>query len=341
MIADQDSPVLVEIWRGDAVESQHRGIAVAVDVEGRVVFAAGDAQRVVYPRSALKFFQSIPLLESGAADFFNLTAAEIALACASHGAEDLHLRALHGWLARLNLGVDDLECGADMPLIQSVAHDLIRSGDEPTRAHQNCSGKHAAMLTLARFMEADLPGYSDYHHPVQRAWMTTLSELIEADVRAMPWERDGCGMPAVRMPLQQLAAAFARYADGKLAQPGARGAAMARILAALRAHPRMLAGAEQCGTDVILATQGRVLVKAGAEGVYGGVIPHLGMGFALKVDDGAGRAQSAALGGMLAKLGALDNAAKTRLARHFEPRIVNSQGYDTGRIAAARWWTAG
>ncbi len=212
-IATQDNPVLVEVHRGDCVESSHRGSVVAVDIAGRVVFSAGQVERSIYPRSALKIFQAIPLVQSGAADHFGLTPAEIALACASHNAEECHTRAVTHWLHRLDLDVDDLECGAEPPLRTRAAHALSARGEQPTRVHHNCSGKHAGMLTLAKFMRTDTHGYSAYHHPVQRAWMQTMSALLDLDLFSLPWERDGCGLPAICMPLKQLARAFACYAD--------------------------------------------------------------------------------------------------------------------------------
>ncbi|MGI9311245.1 MAG: asparaginase, partial [bacterium] len=208
-----DNPVLVEVYRGEQVESLHRGSVAAVNADGELVLSIGNPSKSIYPRSALKIFQAIPLIESGAADRFDVTPAEIALSCASHSAEDFHLRAVREWLARLDLGVDDLECGPDLPLMERVAHALIARGEAPTRAHQNCSGKHVGMLTLAKHLGVEMRGYSEYDHPTQRAWMQTLSELAEVDAFALPWERDGCGLPAVCMPLRNLARAFARYAD--------------------------------------------------------------------------------------------------------------------------------
>lgn len=337
----QSNPVLVEVHRGERVESCHRGCALAVDAAGRVVFSTGRVSAPVYPRSALKIFQAIPLVESGAAERFALTPAEIALACASHNAEEFHTRAVIRWLRRLGHNDDDLECGPDWPLMKRAARALVARGEQPTRIHHNCSGKHAGMLTMARFLNADVHGYSEYHHPVQRAWMQTLSELIDLDVFSLPWERDGCGLPAVCMPLERLARAFACCADTR--KVGAtfgqkRGAAVARILNALRAHPEMIAGTGRCCTEVIRATAGRVLIKTGAEGVYAGVISHLGVGFALKIDDGAGRAADVAVGALLKKLGALEAASHAQLACRFEPTVVNSQGRVTGKIAPSPNW---
>ncbi len=346
------NPVLVEVHRGAQVESRHRGAAVAVDAANHVVFAIGHTEQWIYPRSALKPFQAIPLVESGAAAHFNLSAAEIALACASHSGEDLHLRAVAHWLRRLGLDGEALECGAELPLMGGVARKLLARGEQPSRMHHNCSGKHAGMLSLASFMQAPLRGYSDYHHPTQQAWMQTLSELVELEVSSLPWERDGCGVPAICMPLTKLAQAFAQYANLPVAAPqhgkatgnpkpigGARGDAMRRILDAVRAHPQMFAGAQRCCTEVIRASNGEVFLKTGAEGVYGGGVPHLGVGFALKIEDGATRAANVALGALLQKLGALKNVHARDLAQHFQPTLTNSNGKVIGKIVPSQHWT--
>ncbi|MGR3983756.1 MAG: asparaginase [Gammaproteobacteria bacterium] len=331
------NPVLVEVHRGARVESRHRGCAVAVGGDGRIVFAAGDASQAVYPRSALKWFQAIPLVESGAAAKFDLSDEEIALACASHNAEEFHTRAVTAWLRRLGRDVDDLECGAEWPMLESAAHALAARHAAPTRAHHNCSGKHAGMLTLAQFLGIEARGYCDYAHPTQQAWMRALSELAGIDVFSLAWERDGCGLPAVCMPLERLARAFAGYASpGGVG--GARGEAMTRIAAAVRAHPRMLAGSGRSCTDVLRVCEGRVLLKAGAEGVCAGAIPHLEIGFALKIDDGAGRARSVAAGALLDKLGALEADWAEQLEHHFRPAVVNSNGRVTGRVLPAAGW---
>lgn len=332
-----DNPALVEIWRKDKVESIHRGSAVVMDAKGQRLFTIGNADRHIYPRSSLKLFQAIPLVESGAADQFSLTDREIALACASHNAEKIHTDTVTSWLSRLGLGKDDLECGPTLPLSESAAHALIAKGETPTRVHQNCSGKHSGMLTMAKFLEVETKGYSGYQHPSQSAWMKAMGEVMEIDIFSLPWERDGCGLPAMYMPMDRLAFGFARYADMQgIDEPRAR--AMKRILVAVRKYPEMIAGTNRCCTAVIEKTGGKVVVKTGAEGVFGGCIPEQGIGFALKVDDGATRGSEVALGALLNKLEVLDDRMTQALAPWFEPQIVNSQGKVTGRVAASTNW---
>ncbi len=242
------------------------------------------------------------------------------------------------WLERLGLSDDDLECGPVRPGHAASADCLVREGTPPGRRHNNCSGKHMGMLTLARHLGAPTRGYSEYGHPAQRAWIEVMEDLTGLDIGLLAWERDGCGLPALCMPMDALARGFARFAvcDGG-ATP--RSVAMDRILRAIAGHPELVAGSGRCCTAVIRETHGRVLVKTGAEGMFSGVVPERGLGFVLKVDDGAWRGSEVALGGLLSALGLLDESEAEALQPWFRPDVVNSQGKVTGRIEAAERWS--
>ena len=332
------NPILAEVCRNGVVESVHRGSAIVVNDQGEIVFELGETDRLIYPRSSLKFFQAIPLVESGAADAFSLSDDEIALACASHNAEAFHVEGVVNWLTRLGLDKDDLECGPDAPLSIRAAHELVANHQPFNRSHQNCSGKHTGMLTLAKYLGASTEGYSEYHHPTQRAWMQTLSEVAEIDVTSLNWEQDGCGIPAICMPMERLAYGFAQFANFERFSPSRRDA-MARILNAVIRHPEMIAGTDRCCTAVIRETRGRVVVKTGAEAVYGGVIPDLKLGFALKVDDGGTRGSEVALGALLQAIGAVDASDMHSLSDYFTPTIRNSRNHVTGLIRPATVWS--
>ncbi len=333
----KDNPILVEVHRNNVVESVHRGSVIAVNDLGETVFSIGDVDRDIYPRSSLKLFQAIPLVESGAAEKYGLSDKELALACASHNAESEHTETVKNWLRRLDLDVDDLECGAVYPGNDSAKHQLIENKQPPGRAHHNCSGKHTGMLTLAQQLGMDTRGYSEHQHPTQQAWMQTLSELVEIDVKNLVWERDGCGLPAIYMPMERLAYGCALFANtGQVG--GARGQAMKNIISAIQDHPDMIAGMGCCCSEVIKATQGRVIVKTGAEAVYIAVIPELKLGVALKIDDGSSRGSEVALGAVLKKLGAIDSSCYQQLNLHFEPPIINSQNKVTGKVCPSGVW---
>ena len=333
------NPVVADVIRRDKIESCHRGSAVVVDGKGQIVFSIGEPQRLIYPRSSLKFFQAIPLIELGAADHYRLGSREIALACASHNAERFHTETVINWLNKLDLDPDDLECGPTRPLSEDAAWELASRREVPTRVHQNCSGKHCGMLTLAKFMGVETRGYSAYQHPTQQAWMRVLSELTGIDVFSLHWERDGCGLPAIYMPMDKLALAYSRFANIDSEKEG-RGSAMQRIADAVTQHPEMIAGSGRCCTGVITKSRGAVLVKTGAEGVFGGCVRDGGLGFALKVDDGASRGSEVMLGALLDRLDVVDSALASSLAQWFRPEIKNSQGHVTGQIVPSAIWTS-
>jgi L-asparaginase II len=304
-LARSANPVLVEATRGAMVESRHRGAFAVVDAEGRVIASAGDTERPIYARSAIKPLQAIPLVETGAAEAFGLGDAEIALACASHRGEPRHVETVTAWLARIGCSVADLECGTHLPTDERAMAELLGARGTPHAAHNNCSGKHSGFLTLARHLGLPTEGYIRYEHGVQQRMLGTLESMTGLDLGAAPRGVDGCGIPVIAVPLGNLALAMARLAD-PVDQPEPRQAACARIRAAMAAEPFMVSGTGQFGTRVISETGGRALVKTGAEGVFCGALPGEGLGIALKIDDGAGRAAEVAMAGLLARFGPLD-----------------------------------
>jgi len=304
------NPVLVEITRGPLVESVHRGAIAIVDADGGIVFALGDIDAPVYPRSSLKPVQALPLIESGAADAFGLGPEQIALACASHSGEPMHTARVAAWLERIGLGEADLACGPHPVRYEPVWRDMVRRGEAPTRIHNNCSGKHTGFLTLARHWGIATQGYERHDHPVQQAVARALGELSGID-RELPWGVDGCTAPNFALPLSGFARALARFArPDDLAEPRAR--AMLRIVEAMIAHPELVAGTGRACTILMRAAQGRVAVKTGAEGVYAAIVPERGWGIAVKIDDGAGRAAETAMAAILDSLQLLgpDEAAR-------------------------------
>ncbi|MEX2631427.1 MAG: asparaginase [Tistlia sp.] len=332
--AEAASPVLVEVTRGTLVESRHRGAFAVCDAEGRILHQAGDPERLVYPRSAIKPLQALALVESGAADAFGCTPAELALACASHDGEPLHSEAVTAWLGRLGLSPADLECGSHLPYNEAAAHALIRAGKAPGPEHNNCSGKHAGFLCVARQLGAPLEGYIDFGHPVQQTLLGILEQMGGLDLREAPRGIDGCGIPQYAMPLGNLALAMARLAD-PAGQPERRQAACLRIRAAMAAEPAMVAGERRFCTRIIRSTNGRALVKTGAEGVYGAALPERGLGIALKIEDGAGRAAEVVMGRLLRRLGLISEAEAEALQPILRPSIRNRVGRIVGEIRAA------
>ncbi len=329
------SVIAVEVWRGGRVESRHRASLALVDRSGRLVRAIGEPDPPVYPRSAIKPLQAIPLVESGAADAFGASEEELALACASHGGEPFHVRAVARWLARLGLDETALACGPQVPSHDPSARALFASGGSPGRIHNNCSGKHAGMLTLARHLGVPEAGYERPDHPVQRAIRAVLDELTDGAPLDPP-AVDGCGVPTWAMPLRALALAFARLATPEDLPPH-RAAACRRITAAMHRAPLMVAGTGRlCST--LLATAPDLVVKTGAEGVFAAARAGTGLGLALKVEDGAGRAAQVALLAALEHLRWLDDPARVALAGFARPVLPNWAGSEVGVILPAPSW---
>jgi L-asparaginase II len=327
-------PVLVEIRRGDMVESRHRGAAAVVDAAGRIVLRWGDIERPVYARSAVKPVQALPLVESGAADRFGLGDRELALACASHHGEPAHVAAVRSWLQRVGLGPDDLECGSHLPYDAAAAHALIRAGERPCPLHSNCSGKHTGFLATARHFGEPTRGYIDADHPVQRRVSQAIAEMSGLDLAAAPRGVDGCGIPVIGLPLHGLARAMARMAD-PAGLPTERGEAAKRLLVAMAAKPLMVDGTGGFATVLMQEAGERAVVKPGAEGVFCAALPGLGYGVALKIADGAGRASEVAMGAILERLGIFEGEASPALAALLRPVLRNVAGREVGSIRPA------
>ena len=328
-------PVGVEVWRGRRVESRHRVSLCVSDAAGQIVLGIGDLDQRVYPRSAIKPFQTLPLVESGAADAFHLSEEELALACASHGGEPMHVERVAAWLRRLELDEDALACGPHPPSFKEAADALVRAGRSPGRIHNNCSGKHTGMLATARHLGAPTEGYEQPGHPVQQAVAQVLRDLTELDDLGVPGT-DGCSVPTWAIPLRALARAFARLAD-PTGVPPTRAAAARRIGQAMRRHPELVAGTGRCCTAMMRALP-QAVVKTGAEGVYAAALPERGLGVTLKVEDGAGRAAEVAIIATLATLGEIGAAAAEALAPFARPTLRNYAGTIVGGIAPADGW---
>jgi L-asparaginase II len=318
---------LVELWRGDLLESVHRGHAVVCDASGEVVMAWGDPDAIVYPRSSSKMIQALPLLESGAAAAARLTPEHLALACASHQGAAIHTRRVEAWLADLGLGEGDLRCGSHMPSDKPTAEALIRAGEKPCQIHNNCSGKHAGFLTLNRHLGAG-PDYEKIDHPVQRSIHAAWEEVLEEPTAG--WGVDGCSAPNFASSLHGLGRAMASFATART-RSGTRADAQRQLVQAMIAHPDLVAGEGRACTELMRACQGRAALKTGAEGVFVGILPEQGLGIALKITDGATRASEAVIASLLVRLGVLDEAHP--VAQRLSSGVQrNWRGIQTGRI---------
>lgn len=325
-------PILVEVTRGGMVESQHNGSYVVVDGKGRVVASAGDIEMPVFPRSAIKALQCLPVIESGAADRYGFSDEEIALICSSHNGEPRHVAAALSMLAKVGLSEAAYECGAHWPLETEALHAMIQAHEKPGQIHNNCSGKHAGMLAVAQRLGADHHGYVERGHQVQRRIAEVLSAMCDVEADTLPCGIDGCSVPTWAIPLKNLAQGFARLGSGE-GVSSARQAAAARIIAAVRANPFMVAGTGRFCTKLMTKVP-RAFVKTGAEGVFCGAVPHAGLGIALKCDDGAGRASEAAFAAVLAGLDMWTVEEKTALSSFAHATLKNWRKIEVGEVKA-------
>lgn len=318
---------LVEAWRGNIRENIHRGHAVICDETGQIVQVWGDPDAVIYPRSACKMVQALPLIESGAADAFDLTTQQLALACASHQGAQMHVDAVTVWLNKIGLSHDDFRCGPQEPADIATRDTLIRAGQSPCQIHNNCSGKHAGFLTLTKHLKA-APGYDAVDHPVQVACKAALEETT--GITSPGYGIDGCSAPNFATTVHGLARAMAFFAAADAAGDR-RSQAAVRLRQAMTAFPEMVAGETRACTDLMRAMDGKVAIKTGADGVYTAIIPEKKMGVALKIADGTTRAAESAIAAILVKLGVLNPdhpAAKARMV----PDILSRRGLLAGRV---------
>ena len=327
-------PVVIEVTRGPVVESRHEGIAAVVKADGTVVDSWGDIDAAILPRSANKPIQAMAFVESGAVERFGLGNEHIALACASHSGEPRHVETVRAWLKKVGLSEADLECGTHAPRLQTRIEALAREGVLPTAAYNNCSGKHSGFLTTAVTYGEPTQGYIKYDHPVQQRLREVMSDLCGLDANAFPHGTDGCGIPTLATPLKRLAQAMAAMADPS-GLSSKRAEAAQRIRAAMNAEPFMVAGSGRFCTRINEAAPGVIQVKTGAEGVFCGMLPTLGLGVAIKMWDGAGRASEIAMATLLHHLGVLP--AEQREEALYPP-VKNVVGLLVGEMRPAKSW---
>ncbi len=287
------NPTLIEVTRGALVESAHSGAVALSDSHGRLVLSLGDVERAVYPRSSVKALQCLPLIETGAADHFGFGDEEIALACASHSGSDRHVAIAARMLEKVGVGEPALGCGAHVPMADSAARLLVTRGERPSQLHNNCSGKHAGMLATACHCAEPIDAYWTPLHPVQKRVRAVISEMSGQPLGDEMMGIDGCAVPTWAMPLSSLARVFAVLATG-VGVSADRKRAVDRIMAACWAEPDLVAGQGRADSVLMQRFPGRIFLKTGAEGVYCGSFIELGLGFALKIDDGTKRASAGA-----------------------------------------------
>jgi len=327
----ETNPILVNHTRGGIVESFHRGVVCVVNENGHIVTAVGDVQQVCYPRSALKLFQHIPLITSGAFDHFGFTLKELALMCGSHNGEEMHTQTARGILAKIGMGEEHLGCGAQTPTHKKDYVTLIKEGKEPGAIHNNCSGKHSGFLAWCVFHNQPTQNYLEAEHPLHIEIKRITALFHEMDEADLVSGVDGCSAPIFAMPVVNQAIAYKnllfpeKFGDENLNR------ACALIREAVTTYPEMVAGTKRYCTDLMRVAKGKVIGKTGADGVYSMAIPQKGLGICIKIDDGRMGPQYNVAQQVLDNLDVLSNEEKQDLQGYLVNENKNFAGNVTGQ----------
>jgi L-asparaginase II len=325
------NPILAEAIRGNWVENRHRGAYVVIDADGKIIASAGDIERPIFPRSAIKSMQALPIFARQAEGKFHHSDEELALACASHHGEDVHVATANGLLTRIGLSAADLECGAHAPTNAAAREALRAAGAEPSPLHNNCSGKHSGMLSVALAMGVPTAGYVGREHEVQKVVRAAVEAVIGESLTEGKCGTDGCSIPTFAAPLRAFAYGFARMSTGK-GLPDDLATAAQRLFDAATSHPHLVAGTGHPDTLLMQAFKGRLMQKGGAEGVQCGAIRNKGWGYAIKCDDGNMAASHAMLAGVLAKFADPDAEQRALIDTLAHQPIKNVRGAEVGEM---------
>lgn len=340
---------LFEVTRGRIVESVHYGSIAVVDSKGKLIASYGDPQAVAFLRSSAKAFQVLPFVERGGVEHFGFTQKELAISCASHEGSDLHVQTVRALQQKIGITEADLQCGTHMPGDVDELKSLIVHDRQPSTNHNNCSGKHTAMLAHAKMRGLPLDNYLDPRHPIQKDILATFAEMCQLTVKEVELGTDGCSAPNFAVPLYNAALAFARLCDPRDLSE-ARADACRKIAAAMTAHPEMVSGYGEFDEQLMKAGEGKIVCKRGAEGYQiVGLLPGVlsadapGIGIAMKVSDGdasrmgsglesTNRVRPAVIVEILRQLGVLSSKQEQTLASFGpEKSITNHRGIVTGK----------
>jgi len=333
---------LVEVTRGAITESRHRGHVVAVEPDGKIVAVLGAPDTVTFLRSSAKPHQAIPLIASGAADRFGFSEKEIALACASHSGEPIHTEVAASMLRKIGLGPEDLKCGTHEPFSPKVARELREKGEKPHVLQNNCSGKHAGMLALALHLGAPTESYDQPGNPVQLAIGHTISQFSGIPIEDIAVGIDGCGVPVFGVTIKAMALMYARLVAPPAEFEESTQEACKGIVAGMTRYPELIGGTtDRLDTELMRATEGSLVSKVGAEGVYtAGVMPCMewpnGLGLALKIEDGDDhRARPTVVIESLNQLGVLNDESLEAVSRYAFFPVRNRSGEIVGEVRAS------
>lgn len=325
------NPVTVEVTRGNIVESRHRGMGIVIDGDGKTLFAFGGPDAAVFPRSACKAMQALPLVESGAADAYAFGEKELAIACASHSGEDEHVALAASMLERAGRDASALECGWHWSSDQKTLIHQARTLEKPNALHNNCSGKHSGFVCTCSHAGYEVEGYVNYDHPLQADIRATMESLTGATLGHDNCGIDGCSIPSYAIPLRGLALGFAKMATGQGLEP-VRAKASRRLMEACMAEPFYVAGTNRACTKLMQVAPGRIFAKTGAEGVFVAALPEQGIAMAVKCEDGTTRAAESMIFALLARCFEKDEEIQSTLKGMANHALKNWKGIPVGEV---------
>ncbi len=326
---------LAETTRGGRVESIHYGVVAVVDTDGASIASAGDTDHVVFYRSSAKPFQAVPLVESGAADAFGFTPAELALCCASHVATERHQAAVAAMLEKLGLDDSALKCGAPLPSDREAAAKVLRGETPKSQLQCDCSGKHTGMLATCLHLGEPLDDYRDPQHPAQQRILQVMSEVLRTPEEDIPLGIDGCSLPTFGGSIRAFATSYAALAAPERVPAGAgreHAAALNRLREAMIAHPENVSGDGRDSTDLMAVAEGRIVAKGGAEGLFCFGLPEQGLGVAIRILDGSSRAHAGVAMAVLEQLDLVPGRVIEEFRRRHPAVIINHNGMEVGDV---------
>lgn len=326
------NPILVELIRGPLVESVYRGAVAVVDASGDIKFSLGDVNELTFPRSSVKSVQALPLVETGGADRFGLTEPELAVTCASHAGTPLHVDLVRSILKKAGLPEDALKCGTHWPMDKESGRALLRADEPACDLHNNCSGKHAGMLSACVHLGLPIENYTDADHPIQKRVAEVLGYLSGDAVDQAVYGIDGCSVPNWPLTVRGMAQLFARIATGEYLEE-TRATGFRRLIEAGFSAPEAMGGPGRLPTEILKAFPGRIYAKEGAEGVYCGAFLPRGLGVAVKIDDGGRKPSEIVLTNILAALQGADGAGIEPLKRFMSSKVKTWSGADIGTVS--------
>ncbi|HLV10035.1 MAG TPA: asparaginase [Halanaerobiales bacterium] len=321
---------LVNVYRGDLVESVHYGKIVVVNTDGETLASTGNKEMLTYWRSAAKPFQAMAVILSGAATEFQISEQELAVISSSHSGEEEHIKIVRGILKKIGLTENDLKCGIHPPYYKPAARSIYKRGIKPGPIYNNCSGKHAGILSICKKMGWDIEDYNNPEHPVQQLMLKIVADVTDYPKQKINIGIDGCGVVVFGLPLERMAYAFSRLANPD-SLPEKYTEAARKIATAIRKHPYLIAGTNRFNTGLLELAGEKLIAKSGAEGIFClGVYGDIGM--AVKIADGNKRAVPPVIVETLSRLKVLNRGEIAELKEYHNPELRNNHRSVVGKI---------